>query len=296
MAAPAITVSHTANADPLDIFSEYLTTKACFAFVLDTTLYDHSAATAAAASAVLSALADAHNLDAEALSTTYADLSAHTPPAPHAAWPAHHKQLFRTLLSTANTTLSASELNTQLEDLFRLYKKTLYAHLHPAPGVLPLMRSLLKRSARIVVAADTHASHVTRDMASWLVEHLYLDNFVDRIALLDTENLDASSVDAFADALKRIDVRPDETVLFAGKQREDEARNIAAREGVDVVLVDAHAVEADPRGRDVGGAKAELRQAEGEGGAWEIGGLMVARNAVRMTLNERDRSVDSARM
>lgn len=289
MAAPAITVSHTANADPLDIFSEYLTTKTCFAFVLDNTLYDHRAATAAATSAILSAISDAHNVNLPDLESAYDDLFTAQPPKPHDAWPAYQKQLFHTLLSNtnANTSLSSDELDVQLEDLFRLYKKTLYAHLHPAPGVLPLMRSLLKRSARIVIAADTRNSHVTKDMAAWLVEHLYLDNFVDRIALLD----DAAN-DTFADALKRLDVRPDETVLFTGAQRD--ARDVAAREGIDVVLVDAAAVEADARGRDAGGAKLGVKQLED--GVWDIGGLMVARNAVRMTLNERDRSVDSARI
>ncbi|GME24883.1 hypothetical protein GTA08_BOTSDO05056 [Neofusicoccum parvum] len=285
-AAPAITVTHTAGADALDIFSEYLTTKTCFAFVLDTTLYDHRAATAAATTAVLRSISAAHDTPLAALEDTYADLSASHTPSPTDTWPAYQKQLFRELLSSAN----APADDATLDDLFRTYKKTVYAQLHPAAGALPLLRSLLKRSAHIVVAVDAAAvPHVPRDMAAWLVEHLYLDNFVDRIAALDAGS------DAFADALRRLDVRPDETVLFAGAQRD--ARAVAAREGVEAVVVAADAVaEGEREGRGRGGSSEGMKVETAEDGVWEIGGLMVARNAVRMTLHERDRSVDTPRM
>ena len=164
--------------------------------------------------------------------------------------------------------------------------------------MLPLLRSLLKRNARIVVTVDATNSHCTKDMAAWLIEHLYLDNFVGRIALLDDKDGESNS-NGFAEALKRLDVRPDEAVLFAGAQCD--GRSVAAKEGVGIVIVDADAVghhpEQDLRGREGGSTyskKNDIKQADD--GVWEIGGLMVARNAVRMTLNERDRSVDSARM
>ncbi|KAB2577489.1 hypothetical protein DIS24_g3695 [Lasiodiplodia hormozganensis] len=294
MAAPAITIEHTANASPLELFSEYLTTKTCFAFVLDTTLYNHRDATAVATDALLQAVADAHNAPYATLQSTYSDLCSTHPPQAHEAWPAHQKQLLQSLLSTVPHTLTSEQASAQIDDLFRLYKKTLYAQLHPAPGVLPLLRSLLKRSARIVIAVDSTNSHCTKDMAAWLIEHLYLDNFVDRIALLDENSVDNESSNGFADALRRIDVRPDETVLFAGARRD--GRSVAAKEGVDVVVVDAEAVAQHPedtRGRD--SARNNYIQ-QAEDGVWEIGRLMVARNAVRMTLHERDRSVDSARM
>ncbi|KAL1642455.1 hypothetical protein SLS58_005529 [Diplodia intermedia] len=295
MAAPTITVEHTANARPLDNFSEFLATKTCFAFVLDTTLYDHRAATSLATDALLQAVADAHNAPYDALKTTYAELCSSNPPQAQETWPVHQKQLLQDLLASIPHTLTPEQASAQIDDLFRLYKKTMYAQLHPAPGVLPLLRSLLKRSARIVIAVDSANSQCTNDMAAWLIEHLYLDNFVDRIALLEENSENASnSNNGFGDVLKRIDTRPDETVLFAGARRD--GRGVAAREGVSLVVVDADVVAQHPedvRGR-ASGQNNYVRQAED--GVWEIGALMVARNAVRMTLHERDRSVDSARM
>ncbi|OJD37584.1 haloacid dehalogenase domain-containing protein hydrolase [Diplodia corticola] len=300
MAAPTITVEHTANASPLDNLSEVLATKTCFAFVLDTTLYDHRAATSLATRALLQAVADSHNAPYDTLQATYADLCSSHPPSAQENWAVHQKQLLQDLLASIPHALTPEQASAQIDDLFRLWKKTMYAQLHPAPGVLPLLRSLLKRSARIVIAIDSANSGCTNDMAAWLIEHLYLDNFVDRIAVLEESNTDdgsngsSNSDNGFGDVLKRIDVRPDETVLFAGARRD--GRSIAAREGVSLVVVDAEVVAQHPedvRGR-MSGKNNYVRQADD--GVWEIGALMVARNAVRMTLHERDRSVDSARM
>lgn len=308
MAAPAITVTRSATANSLDVLSEHLSTKTCFAFVLDTTLYDHASLTTAATTAVLDAISAAHSIPVPTLEDTFADLAATHTPFAHPTWTAYKKTLIGALLAAHNIPTTSPNSPSSEQDpvttYFRLYKQTLYTHLHPSPGVLPLLRALLKRRAKIVIAVDAQRSGCPADMASWLVEHLYLDNFVDSIVLLDSStmsvNVDASgqSTSSFAEALQKLDVRADETVLLAGAQRD--FRGVAEREGVELVVVAESAVAGDAaaaRGRDGAGAGAQdVRQGEDGVVAWEVGGLGAVRDAVRMTLHERDRSVDSPRM
>ncbi|KAK8216430.1 hypothetical protein HDK77DRAFT_480422 [Phyllosticta capitalensis] len=265
----------------MDQFTPFLISKSCHVFMLNSTLHPGAQATKAAVSAVLSAM---HSSLASSTSSSLSDLEesysacASTISANGLTWPAYQKHLF----SAAMQKLGHEPTDEQLDSWFRLYKKTYYTHLLPPRGLLALFRTLMRAGVKVVVGVEPDMS---RDQAAWAVEHLYLSNFVDAIAVVGSSERDAETGQTpFADTLARLGVGREEAVVFCGEEPRD--CEGARREAVDAVLVD---VDADDRG---------VRWDE-EGTMWRVAGFLPVREAIRRSLPDdmqRDRSVDSARM
>ncbi|KAK8156383.1 hypothetical protein BKA80DRAFT_257020 [Phyllosticta citrichinensis] len=277
---PEKQASSTSGIDIMDQFTPFLISKSCHVFMLSSTLHPGGQATKAAVSAVLSAmqslLASPTSPSLSALEETYSSCAS-AASANSQSWPAYQKHLFGATVRK----FGPEPAEDQLDSWFRLYKKTYYTHLLPPRGLLALFRTLMRTGAKVIVAVEPEMS---RDQATWAIEHLYLSNFVDAMTVVGSSERDAETGQTpFADTLARLGVGREEAVLYCGEESDCE---FARREKVDAVLVDVDVEESGVRW-------------DGEGSKWRVAGFLPVREAIRRSMPDdmqRDRSVDSARM
>ncbi|KAF2145663.1 uncharacterized protein K452DRAFT_284027 [Aplosporella prunicola CBS 121167] len=285
----------------MDALGAMLTSKKCLAFDLNSTLYAHRLVTSAAEAAVLSHVAETHNLSLAdvhgaweaATCPTITHQGACDPSRP-LSWPEHYAKVYGALLEQlARDHPGSVEHNGQQNvadesaDLFRIFKKTLYPRLTPMPGLMSLLRVLDKRGKdmpRIVVLFDPAAT--TREQAGWTLEHLMLDNFISACAYMpgtdeaigrrdsgaDTSTKRADRPDAdlvFSTAVSNLGLKTSDVVLIGGNLETNVPA--AKRAGVQALLVDPN--QGTP----------PIQQRKEGGGVLAVAGLPVLREAMKRT-------------